>query len=67
MKDSEVKYLKVGQVAELFGVSTQTVRNYQYTKMLVPDEVTSGGTRLYKEETVNNFLNSIIGDRYYED
>lgn len=54
--NEDVKYLKVGEIALLFGVSPQTVRNFEFTKGFKPDRITDGGTRFYKEETVRTFL-----------
>lgn len=57
MKDNnEIEYLKVGAIAKLLGVSTQTVRNYAYTKGLKPDLITAGGRRLYEKEKIIEFL-----------
>ena len=44
--------LTVSQVANLLGVSAQTVREWSMTDVLRPDEVTSRGWRLYRRETI---------------
>ena len=50
------EYMRISEVAEKLLVSTQTIRNYAFRGRLVPDLVTSGGTRLYKKETVERYM-----------
>lgn len=50
------KYLKIGEVAQLLGVSTQTLRNYQRRGILVPEIVFDSGHRKYSVEQVDNFI-----------
>ena len=42
-----MKMLKIGKVADLLGVSIQTLHNWEKTGELVPDKKTRGGTRYY--------------------
>lgn len=50
------KYLKVGEVARMLGVSTQTVRSYHRKGILVPEIVFDSGHRKYSVEQVEKFL-----------
>lgn len=54
-------FLSVGQVARLIGVSRSTVHKYIVSGYLVPDRVLPSGRdcsgkRLFKEETVKEFI-----------
>jgi len=42
-----MKMVKIGKVADLLGVSIQTLHNWEKTGELVPDKKTRGGTRYY--------------------
>ena len=58
---SEVKqYLKIGEVAEMTGVSTQTLRNYQRKGILVPEIVFDSGHRKYSVEQVEKFIKEVL-------
>ena len=54
--ENKTDYMKVGEVAKIFGVSVAAVRNFEYTRNFKPDLVTDLGTRLYKKENVLTFL-----------
>lgn len=47
----------VGKFAKKIGVTTQTLRNWHKEKSLIPLKVTSGGTRYYSEQQLNEYLN----------
>jgi len=47
------RYIKIGQAAELLGVSIQTLRRWEEQKTLLPDRKSKGGTRYYN---VNKLL-----------
>lgn len=49
-----MKMLKIGKVAEMLGVSIQTLHKWEKTGELVPDKKTQGGTRYYNEEKLLN-------------
>ena len=44
--------ISIGRAAQLFGVSIQTMRNWEKSGKLMPDYVSPGGTRKYSEERV---------------
>lgn len=54
--DSSKKYLKIGEVAQMLGISTQTLRNYQKRGLLVPEIIFDSGHRKYSVEQVENFI-----------
>lgn len=43
----EKRFIKIGNAAELLGVSIETLRKWESTGELVPDRKTAGGTRFY--------------------
>ncbi len=47
------RYIKIGQAAQLLGVTPQTVRRWEREGQLSPDRVSEGGTRYYE---VNHLL-----------
>lgn len=51
--------MKTGEVAEVLGVTNQTVRNYGYLGRLTPDYTSESGTRWYKREKVMSFLEEV--------
>ncbi len=44
-------YLKIGEVAELLGITVRTIRYYEEEELLEPYR-TNGGTRLYSEQHI---------------
>ena len=51
------RYLKVGEVAKILGVSPQTVRDYHQQDFLIPEVILDTGHRLYSREQVEEFIN----------
>lgn len=49
--------MKTGEVARLFGVTNQTIRNWVETGVL-RCERTSDGTRLFRMEDISSFLDA---------
>ena len=54
------KLLTIGQAAKVLGVTVQTMRNWDKKGLLKPDELTRGGDRRYKLETLKNINKNII-------
>lgn len=54
------QYLKIGEVAKMTGVSTQTLRNYQRKGILVPEIVFDSGHRKYSVEQVEKFIKEVL-------
>lgn len=50
------EYLRISDFANLIGVSTSTVRQYEKDGLLVPHHKTLSGQRLYTYEQVNTFI-----------
>ena len=48
------KMLTIGEAADVLGVSTTTLRNWDKKGLLKPDELTKGGDRRYKLESLKN-------------
>ena len=46
--------LSIGKASKLLGVTIQTLRNWDKQGLLKPDELTKGGERRYKLETLKN-------------
>lgn len=59
MEDGK-KYLKIGEVAELVGVSTQTLRSYHAKGIFVPAIVFDSGHRKYSVEQVEKFIEETL-------
>ena len=59
-------YISIGSAANMLGVSIQTMRLWHKSGKLVPDFVTSGGTRMYDLNTINlvKGKKSIVPDRF---
>lgn len=53
------KLLAIGQASKLLGVTIQTLRNWDKQGLLKPDELTRGGERRYKLETLRNVNKNI--------
>ena len=54
------KLLAIGQASKLLGVTIQTLRNWDKQGLLKPDELTRGGERRYKLETLRNVNKNIV-------
>ncbi|EDP3899346.1 IS607 family transposase [Campylobacter jejuni] len=46
------KLIAIGQASKLLGVTIQTLRNWDKQGLLKPDEITKGGSRRYKLESI---------------
>ncbi|WP_143430020.1 MerR family transcriptional regulator, partial [Helicobacter pylori] len=46
------RMLSIGQASKLLGVTIQTLRNWDKKDLLKPDELTKGGERRYKLESL---------------
>ncbi|EOV9353859.1 IS607 family transposase [Campylobacter coli] len=54
------KLITIGQASKLLGVTIQTLRNWDKQGLLKPDEITKGGSRRYKLESLKNINNKNI-------
>lgn len=54
------KLLSIGQASKALGVTIQTLRNWDKKGLLKPDELTRGGERRYKLESLKNINKNII-------
>lgn len=50
------RYLKIGEFADLIGVHSTTVRNYEEEGIIIPHHKSPKGQRLYTQEQVNAVL-----------
>lgn len=57
------KLLSIGQASQLLGVTIQTLRNWDKKGLLKPDELTKGGDRRYKLETLKAINHNIVFNR----
>lgn len=57
--DSQKKYLRIGEVAELLGVTTGTLRNWDDSGKLKAYRNPINNYRLYKPEDIELFLRKI--------
>lgn len=46
----------IGKVSKELGVSTETLRNWHKSGVLIPAKVTDGGTRYYSEKQIREYL-----------
>lgn len=53
------KLITIGQASRLLGVTIQTLRNWDKQGLLKPDEITKGGSRRYKLESLKNINKNI--------
>ena len=53
------KIVSIGQASKLLGVTIQTIRNWDKQGLLKPDDITKGGQRRYKLETLKNITKHI--------
>lgn len=54
------KLLSIGQASKVLGVTIQTLRNWDKKGLLKPDELTKGGERRYKLETLRNINKCVV-------
>ncbi len=52
--------LSIGQASKLLGVTIQTLRNWDKKDLLKPDELTKGGERRYKLESLRRINRSVV-------
>ena len=48
--------MKVKEVAELVGISVRTLHHYDEIGLLIPEETTEAGYRVYSNENLSPFL-----------
>lgn len=53
------KIVSIGRASNLLGVTIQTIRNWDKRGLLKPDDITKGGQRRYKLETIKNINKNI--------
>ena len=53
------KIVSIGQASKLLGVTIHTIRNWDKQGLLKPDDITKGGQRRYKLETLKNINKNI--------
>lgn len=51
-----ISYLSIHKAAKLLGVSAQTLRNWERSKLLIPAQKRSNGYRYYSLEQLNTFM-----------
>ena len=51
-----MKYYSIGEFADKIGKTIQILRNWDKNNTFKPAYVTTGGTRYYSQEQLNNFL-----------
>ncbi|WP_033596375.1 IS607 family transposase [Helicobacter pylori] len=54
------RMLSIGQASKLLGVTIQTLRNWDKKDLLKPDELTKGGERRYKLESLRRINRSVV-------
>lgn len=50
------KLYKVGEAANILGVTPQTLRNYHYRGILIPELILKTGHRFYTKEQLEEFI-----------
>ena len=60
----ENNFVRIGEAAEILGVTPQTLRNWEKKGMLVPCHRSNTGFRCYSRQQLNNFVskNNTIGN-----
>lgn len=58
--DIRERMLSIGQASKLLGVTIQTLRNWDKKDLLKPDELTKGGERRYKLESLRRINRSVV-------
>lgn len=56
MCQEDGNYIKSGEAAKFIGVSVQTLRNWQYRGILIPEQIFSSGHRRYSKEQLEKFV-----------
>lgn len=56
MEKEKKEFLKLKDVAELFGVTTPTIRNWQKKGVLEPDVILPSGRARYTREQIDAFV-----------
>jgi putative resolvase len=51
-----MKLIKIGKVAEKFGVHPDTIRDWEVKGELLPFRRSMGGTRFYREQDIDAIL-----------
>ena len=51
-----ISYLSIHKAAKLLGVSAQTLRNWERSKLLIPVQKRNNGYRYYSLEQLNTFM-----------
>ncbi len=52
--------LPIGKASKMLGVTVQTMRNWDKSGLLKPDEITKGGARRYKLESLKRINRNIV-------
>jgi DNA-binding transcriptional MerR regulator len=50
------RLIKSGDAARQIGVTPQTLRNYEYNRILIPDLVYPSGHRKYSQKKIDCFI-----------
>ena len=53
------KLMTIGEAAKVLGVTTTTLRNWDKKGLLKPDELTRGGNRRYRLESLKNIKDDL--------
>ncbi len=66
LTETDVTYLRIGQVAERIGISERTLRYYEELGLIIPSAYSRGDNRLYDDLTVKRVdrirtLQSLMG------
>lgn len=57
------RMLMIGEAAELCGVTTETLRNWDRSGRLVPNRHPITGYRYYRREEIEAFIEKVIAER----
>lgn len=53
-------FIRIGEAAEMVGVSTQTLRNWESLGILLPEIVRDTGHRYYTVKQIEDFIDSMV-------
>ena len=56
VNNADKEFLTISEAAKFLNVSVSTLRNWDKNNTFKPAYVTTGGTRYYSQEQLNNFL-----------